>query len=179
MTEHALRPATPDDAAAIAEVQVAAWQTAYAGILPAALIEAMRVPDRTRAWQRILASFEEGGQGVALVAGDGGGMTGFATMGPQRDDALADQGFTGEITSIYLLGRARRQGLGSALMRGLAGEFATRGHRGAALWVIAGNRVACDFYAALGGEIVAERADPEHGYDEIAYGWRDVAVLAG
>ncbi|MDO8188927.1 GNAT family N-acetyltransferase [Conexibacter sp. JD483] len=49
------RPATPADAAAIAAVHVRAWQAGYRGLLPAALLDAIRLELRERQWHSRLS----------------------------------------------------------------------------------------------------------------------------
>jgi hypothetical protein len=41
-----VRPARPDDAAAVAGVHVRSWQAGYRGLLPDAYLEALRPEDR-------------------------------------------------------------------------------------------------------------------------------------
>jgi len=71
---------------------------------------------------------------------------------------LADPAFVAEFPShlhINLLPRARRQGLGRALIDWLAGEFRTAGSPGVHLDVAAANRNAIAFYRHLGFEALA------------------------
>ena len=73
-----VRPARPDDAADIAAVHVAAWQGAYAGILPDAYLAGMS--QRRQAayyYARILA-----GPGVFVAADPA--VVGFAPAGRAR-----------------------------------------------------------------------------------------------
>ena len=49
-----VEPAVDGDAAAVAEVHVAAWRSAYRGLLPAELLAAQTVERRTAAWQHQL-----------------------------------------------------------------------------------------------------------------------------
>jgi hypothetical protein len=41
-----IRPAVPDDAAAIAVVRVRSWQAAYAGLVPSGVLDSMDPRDR-------------------------------------------------------------------------------------------------------------------------------------
>ncbi|SLN31592.1 Acetyltransferase (GNAT) family protein [Aquimixticola soesokkakensis] len=174
-----IRSATPSDAQSIAEVQVASWQTTYARLLPRALIEAMTTGDRAQAWTKILTTFDEGGLGAGYLCEAAGKPVGFATMGPQRDSELEALGFSAELTSIYLLEDMQRQGIGRVMMAQLAQAAKARGHDSLAVWVIEGNQVARDFYAALGGVLVHQRFNPEEpdAVGEVAYGWRDLSAL--
>ena len=71
--------------------------------------------------------------------------------------------------------------MGRALMGAMAQDLTNRGLQGGALWVLAGNQPATNFYDVLGGAVVAEREDKrDEGtvLAEIAYGWASVASLA-
>ena len=68
------------------------------------------------------------------------------------------------------------------MLRGLAVMLRERGHDSALAWVLASNP-ACGFFEAMGGVLCAQRhADDEGEGDspaDLAYGWSDLAVLAG
>lgn len=174
-----IRPAVLRDATAIAEVQVSSWKTTYKGIVPDGLIERMTVPERTGGWTRILSALEESGQGKVFLCETEGEVVGFASFGPQRDHGLEDRGFTSELTAIYLLETAQRQGIGSALLQACATEALGLGHNGMSVWVLEQNLGARGFYEARGGESLAaqESDDRKAPVDEVAYGWRDLSSL--
>lgn len=177
---YSIRPATLDDAAAIAAVQVETWHTSYKGILPDALIERMEHGDRTKAWTRILTAYAESGRGAAFVAEVGGDVRAFGSWNPQRDDDLLAQGFDGEVTSLYVTPDHQREGLGQCLLTALARDLVSKGYNAVALWVILDNVRAVRFYEALGGTRIMERAAPQDGgFDEVAFGWTDLSVLSG
>src|SRR5512144_1687544 len=103
-----VRPARPEDAAAIAAVHVRTWQVAYEHVFGADRLAALdeQVPARVERWQRLLR--EEGG---VWVAEDEGRVVGFAGIGASRDSAGE-----GELYSIYVLPEAWGSGAGRALM---------------------------------------------------------------
>jgi GNAT superfamily N-acetyltransferase len=129
-----IRPATPDDALAIARLHHRAWVETYPGLLPQSVIDGFPVEMRADRWTRILASDTR----VALAPG-----AGFAAMGAQRDADLAARGYPEELFSIYLLRAAQGRGLGRALVRAVWGGRATTA------LVLEGNP-ACAFYEATG-----------------------------
>ncbi|HEX2356272.1 MAG TPA: N-acetyltransferase, partial [Micromonosporaceae bacterium] len=51
-----VRPATADDADAIAAVHVQGWQAGYAGIMPADTLAGLDVDERARRWRERLAT---------------------------------------------------------------------------------------------------------------------------
>lgn len=133
-----IRPAVPDDAPAIARVQVASWRAGYAGLLPADTLAGLDEPD----WARRRRETLEDGRRV-LVATDPG-IIGFAAFGPSRAD-----GGIGEVYAFYLDPDRWRQGVGSTLMRAVLAEL-DPAHASAVLWVLRGNARALAFYAGHG-----------------------------
>jgi GNAT superfamily N-acetyltransferase len=176
-----IRAAAADDAEAIAELHVTAWRESYAGLMQDHVLAALSVPDRTARWHRILA--QPASEGVTFVAEeDTGRLLGFSSCGPQRTPQLASLGFAGEFSALYILRRAQREGLGTALMRAAARRLAEHGHRSAALWVLRDNLPARNFYEQLCGVPVleCEDHDGDHAGAHTAYGWHDLhALLAG
>lgn len=167
----ALREATPADAAAIGALHVACWHETYSGILPAPMLPGLSVEMRTDMWRAILEDSDAFGGAVVFVAVQEDRIVGFGSCGAQRDPALIEAGFDGEIGALYVLQAYQAQGIGRALMRALA----NRGHQAVSLWVLRDNVSARGFYEALGGAIVGERIDGS--LVELAYGWPDAARL--
>lgn len=174
-----IRAADPSDAAAIAAVHVASWREAYAGLLPQGMLETLSVPERTDRWARILGSANDPRDTFVFVAECGGEVVGFASGGKQRDETLRLQGFNGEITAIYLLKRAQRQGLGSRLMGMVAHSLCDVGHTAASLWVLRDNQPARSFYERLAGRVEGKKEDRREAITliELVYAWRDLSVL--
>ncbi len=104
-----IRPATSDDAPAIAQVQVGSWRDTYPGIIPQAYLDSLDEQEFAARWrERLLAQPSMS----ILVAERDGRPCGFAAGGALRRP-LADYG--GELYALYLLPDAHRQGMGSAL----------------------------------------------------------------
>ncbi|QHL92047.1 GNAT family N-acetyltransferase (plasmid) [Sphingomonas changnyeongensis] len=106
-------------------------------------------------------------------------MIGFGSCGQQRDQALADAGFGGEFSAIYVLRSHHKRGFGGAIIGAMAEKLAAAGHSAASLWVLRQNDPARSFYEKLGGVVLGEKADgqPNATLVEDAYGWRDLSVL--
>ena len=139
-----IRRATPADAPGIARAHVETWRAAYAGILPAAALDALSVPAGASRWAGLLA-VPESRTWVALRDGD---VVGFATAGPPRDADL--DGSYGEVYAAYVRPAAQRAGLGRALLDTACGWLAETGRDSAALWVLSANAQARAFYATCG-----------------------------
>ncbi len=174
-----LRAATLADAPAIGAVHVAAWRESYGGILPEAMLAAQSAEARTAMWRSVFSDPATNGEMAVFVAEADDRAFAFGACGPQRDDALAAAGFSGEIGAIYVLRAHQQRGAGSALMATMAQSLGERGHAAASLWVLSDNAPARHFYERLGGCAVAEKTEVEAGVrlTEIAYGWRDLALL--
>ena len=171
-----IRPATPFDARAIAEVQVAGWHATYPGLVPQPLLDAMVVETREFTWARMLLACEEGGAPVLVSETDA--ITGFLSFGPQRTDRHKSH-WPGEVYALYIHPEAQGQGQGTALMQAAAEGLRAMGHTAATLWVMTGNTRARAFYEGLGGTFLEEQTVPVEGgsFDEVAYGWRDLSTL--
>jgi GNAT superfamily N-acetyltransferase len=136
--------ATRADARGIASVQVRAWRAAYAGIVPAAFLDALSVDEREARWRRNLD--ELGAE--TWVAVDEGAVVGWATVGACRDaDATPS---LGELWAIYVSPDRWRGGVGRALWEHGRAQLASMGCTEAVVWVLEDNAPARRFYAALG-----------------------------
>lgn len=177
-----IRCAQLEDAEAIAAVHVTVWKESYTGLVPAEMLASLSVAERADRWRRILGKPDPAIATAAFVACESGGtVVGFSSCGLQRSADLVGAGFGGEFQAIYVLHAAQRRGMGRALMGAMARDLTNRGLQGGALWVLAGNRPAMNFYDVLGGAVAAEREDKrDEGtvLAEIAYGWASVASLA-
>jgi ribosomal protein S18 acetylase RimI-like enzyme len=147
MSVPSVRPARPDDAAAIARLRIDTWRAAYAGIVDADVLGGLGVDDADieRRQQRI----REPPPGVhTLVATADGEVVGFVVVGPTRDDGGAE--LTGEVYAIYVDAAHWGTGIGRQLMAAGLGRLTDEGFRRVTLWVLEGNARARGFYEAAG-----------------------------
>lgn len=132
------------DAQAIAEIHVASWQSAYAGIMPASYLAGLSVEKRAGAWR---AAIESGRINVAL-AHTADQLAGWVAYGKCRD---ADKdGSWGEIEAIYLHPSQSGQGIGAMLMERARRALGEMGYSHVSLWVLANNWRARTFYERAG-----------------------------
>ena len=173
------REAKPGDAAALGLLHVASWRETYAGLLPGELLDGLSAEARSAMWSAILDDPAKYGGAAVFVAESEGAILGFGACGDQRDEALRERGFDGEIGAIYVLRSHQRSGVGSALMRLMAQNLVVRGRTAAILWVLRENVSARAFYERLGGAPAGERADEQWGarVTETAYAWSDLSRL--
>jgi putative acetyltransferase len=125
-----LRPATPDDAAAVADLWHAGWHDAHAGHVPEGLTAV-----------RTLEAFHQRAAGrvadttVAVVDGE---VAGFVMV---LDD---------EVEQVFVAARHRGTGLAEALLDEAERQVARGGHEVAWLAVVVGNTRARRFYERRG-----------------------------
>ena len=166
-----IRPATLDDAQAIAHVHVEAWRTAYRQILPAAFLDRLSKDERTGQWVTILGNLAS--KGFTFVAVSDGQIVGFASGGPERKN---DPDYTGELYAIYLLDTFWGQGIGTALLRAVVARLLEIGIDSMKVWVLTDNPARA-FYERRGGVVVGHDTIRIAGMDssEVAYGWKQLA----
>lgn len=175
--EICIREATPKDAAAIARVHVDTWRTTYAGILPADFLADLSYVNSETNWSHALMAARPG-ESVFVAETEAEEVVGFANGAPERE---SDPLYRGEIYSIYVLATYQRKGVGRRLLTTLARRLRQDGFKSLLLWVLKDNLPARRFYESLGGTYLREKPITIGTTDliEAAYGWRDIADLAG
>ena len=137
-----VRAATPDDAGAIADINVRSWRHAYRGIIPDSYLAAL---DEAAIARRV-ADVVRGGSATILVAASPE-VRGFSWMSPSRDDDAPPE--TAEIIAIYVDPQHERRGIGRALACASCDVARSQGFTRIALWVFDENASARAFYEAL------------------------------
>ena len=138
-----IRPARPDDAAAIATVHVESWRTAYPGMVPQRVLDGLSVERRTVFWTALLADPRDT---RTWVAQRDGAIVGFAGT----TVTVAPDGPGAALETIYVLAEARGQGIGGRLMEAALADLTKRGFRSVTLWVLTANDRARRFYERHG-----------------------------
>ncbi|WP_255305886.1 GNAT family N-acetyltransferase [Streptomyces sp. Wb2n-11] len=149
-----LRDMTIDDCEAVARVRVRGWQSAYAGMIPQAHLDAMSVEEDAARRRAHLAEAEAeaagtgAGAGRDVVAERDGQVIGWGCYGPYRDEGEPAAG--AELYALYVLPEHRSTGAGRALTAELLARAATDGHPRMLLWVLTENTLARRFYEKAG-----------------------------
>ncbi|MEO4043707.1 N-acetyltransferase [Hoeflea sp. CAU 1731] len=146
-----VRRAEPDDALAISETHRAAWNEAYAGIIPYKTLRNMLERRSQEWWQRAIR-----GSTSILVLEVGGMIAGYATLGLNRARSLPQEG---EIYELYLKPEYQGVGLGRRLFGEARRLLASLGCRGMVVWTLEENSRAIGFYTGLGGVDIAEGSE--------------------
>jgi GNAT superfamily N-acetyltransferase len=137
-----VRPATPDDAWAVAVVHVRSWQVAYRGLMPEELLDAQRPEDRAARYD--FAPTDPDAPRT-LVAEEDGSLGGFVTIAASADPAVG-----GEVYALYVDPDRWGTGMGLALMTAGRAALVEQGFTTAGLWVLVGNERARHFYTVDG-----------------------------
>lgn len=140
-----LHRATPEDAAALAAVEVRCWRVAYRGFMPDAFLNALSEAEKAETWRENLLKHGPSGRKRVCVALRAARICGFVRVGP-----LTDAGEIGLIYLLYVLPEQWRCGVGTALMQAGMHELRDLGMREATLWVLRDNLRARRFYEHLG-----------------------------
>jgi len=154
--DYGVRRAVEEDALAIANVHVLAWQYAYKEILPAAILNSQSVLKRADFW----SSYISDSSNWPVFVLEGKQVEGFASVIPARGDDV-DPKQVSELAAIYISEKASGQQLGMQLLSSCLAESRSRERDSMILWVLEKNEKALRFYKKHGFS-----ADGESIYDE-------------
>lgn len=140
-----IRPATPDDALAIATIHVASWRHAYRGILPDDYLDTLSPEQRLPMWARILESPQPGVH-VGVLESDAQ-VVGFYSIGPP-DEAAPGDAFM--LYTIYMDPGSMGKGYGKLLMNDAESHMRAEGATSGVLRVITANTPTLAFYERCG-----------------------------
>jgi ribosomal protein S18 acetylase RimI-like enzyme len=153
------RRATPEDAQAIAEVEVAAWRAAYGHLMPVEYLDALSVDDKARTWATDLEKHGLAGRKRTHVAIDGGSVVGFSLAGIPMG---AEPG-SGLLYFLYVAQPFWGTGLARELMDAVTADFIDQGITTGYLWVLADNGRARRFYERTGWRTDGETTMTRYG----------------
>ena len=166
-----IRPATPNDAQAVARIRVQGWRFAYQGLISQDYLDSLSVAEDTERMRGYLSQLPQNSppSRSASVQGSGDGEK-RSFMLAVRDDAVlgfcrfsatpdkidrADRATPGEtmngrLHALYIDPGALGQSIGHTLMNHALSTFAAWGCERATLWVLEGNSRAISFYERQG-----------------------------
>jgi ribosomal protein S18 acetylase RimI-like enzyme len=161
----AIRQAERADAQSVADVHLAAWRSAYSGIIPHQALSMMLARRGTEWWMRVINR-----SGAVLIAEIGGVVAGYVTFGRNRARQLEQEG---EIYELYLLPEYQGIGLGTKLFDAARKALGAHDFKGLVVWALEDNNIANGFYRGLGGRDVAEGTETfdEKTLRKVAYVW--------
>jgi GNAT superfamily N-acetyltransferase len=145
-----VRLAWGDDADPIAAVQVRAWQSAYAGVLPPDVLAELPAADFALRWRRSIERPREARQRV-LVALERAIVRGFAATAPATD-ADADPGTDAEVAEFAVDPAAIGAGHGSRLLHAAVDTMRSDRFGRATIWLNATDDALRSFLVSQGWE---------------------------
>jgi len=162
--------ATEHDAVGISHVHVDSWRTTYAGIVPEEYLATLNEAERAPLWREWLTRDIQ-----VYIAELDGEIIGFISGGPIREPV---QHYDAELFALYLLQQTQGHGIGTALLRELAGTLNSKGFTSMVVWVLEKNP-SKNFYTKLGARLVASKEIEIGGVtlSEVAYGWPDLEAI--
>ena len=166
-----IRPATPNDAQAIARIRVQGWRFAYQGLISQDYLDSLSVAEDTERMRGYLSQFPQNSplSRSEFVQGSGDGekrsfmlaVRGNAVLGfcrfsatpdkiDRADRATPGETMNGRLHALYIDPGALGQSIGHTLMNHALSTFAAWGCERATLWVLEGNSRAISFYERQG-----------------------------
>lgn len=140
-----LRPCAPEDAEAIAAIQVRSFQAGFADVHPLAALLKLDPAPRVQPWR----------DRQAVIAEDREGIVGVIQDGPSDEEGV------GEIYRLFVAPERWGTGVAQALMSCSLEQLRTAGFEEALLWVHADNPRARHFYEAEGWKFDGAEKDQE------------------
>ncbi|MET0448406.1 MAG: GNAT family N-acetyltransferase [Aeromicrobium sp.] len=144
------RLAWPDDAPAIVRVQLDAWRTSYADLVPAEELDALDPVELTERWVQTISSPKDARMRV-LVALERADLRGFALVHPSYDPD-SDQVADGEVGEFVIGAGHQRAGHGSRLLQAAMDTLVADKFTRAVWWVHAGDDALRAFVTESGWE---------------------------
>jgi ribosomal protein S18 acetylase RimI-like enzyme len=141
-----IRPASVDDADAVGEVHVRAWQSAYRDVMPDDYLDGLQAQDHATRWREHLIAPSPDAE--LLVVVDDHRVVGFASLGPALDSEAPSD--IGQLYAINLDPDVWGRGLGRALLSVATDRLRELGYVEAVLWVVPDNQRARRLYESEG-----------------------------
>lgn len=169
-----IRLAQIEDSAALAQIQINSYRTAYAGLLPQDYLDHFSYEEQTQDWQDLLGGDMTDVLYVAENERDD--LVGYAVGRPGSTNL---EGYDCELVSLHVRRADQRQGIGCRLFAATAAWLQARGGAALMLWVLKQNPSRA-FYERLGGRLSGQQAimlGDDVPAVEVAYGWPEIAKL--
>jgi GNAT superfamily N-acetyltransferase len=151
MADASVRPARPEDAPAVARIQLETWRFGYASLLPPAVLASLSLDTATAAW-RVAASNPPSAHHHLLVALEQETIVGFAASVPADDLEAGDPepDATVAIGPLLVEPRWGRRGHGSRLLAAAVDLARIDGLRRAISWLPEADATSRGFFASAG-----------------------------
>jgi ribosomal protein S18 acetylase RimI-like enzyme len=163
-----VRAARASDASGLARVQVASWRSAFAGLVPDAVIAELTseeaVGQFTERWREAISAPPTSKHRVHVAVEKPGEpeILGFAAAGPATDEDLWP-GTDGELYELHVLPSVAAEGHDQRLLHAVADTFAEDGFSTGYTWTLAGDEARVEFLEAAGWAPDGSRASLDMG----------------
>jgi ribosomal protein S18 acetylase RimI-like enzyme len=150
-----VRTARASDASGLARVQVASWRSAFAGLVPDAVIAELTseeaVGQFAEQWQESIGSPPTSKHRVHVAVEKPGApeILGFAAAGPATDEDLWPA-TDGELYELHVAPSVAGEGHDERLLHAVADTFAEDGFSTGYTWALAGDEARVGFLEAAG-----------------------------
>ena len=151
MADVSVRPARAGDAEEIARIQVLAWRTGYARLVPREVLDALDEESIAGAWRQAVTSPPTGRHRV-MVAQEGDWTVGFSAFGPADRDEERVEPDAAAIQTLLVEPRWGRRGHGSRLLNAAADLLREDGAGTVLVWVPENDTRTRAFYESAGWE---------------------------
>lgn len=145
MSSYSVRPATPHDAKAIAEIHVSTWQSTYKELMPADFLKTTTLEKRLAYWREAIEYSEP----QLLVVLEAETVVGFVGFDRSRDAGTKPS--VGEIWALYVAPEHWSKGAGIALWDGARDGLKEEGCTQVTAWVLLRNERAIRFFEHSAG----------------------------
>ena len=165
-----VRTATAADLPLVAQIHMASWHDAYRGVIPEEILRGRTVEDSLCGRR---STFEKYPDNITVAEAAKAELTGFCCAGPVVEPTRNDP-FEFEIYGLHVAPKARRQGIGAALLRVAFKRAVVRERMNSAIvWTLKEHEMSRKVYAREGGELVKRGTRRVGGLaiPEAAYGW--------
>lgn len=151
LADASVHTARPSDAPAIGLVQSVVWQQAYAGVLPAEVVETFAAAAFAGVWRQSLQQPPTPAHRV-MVGCAGDQVVGLVALGPAPEEEAGLPERCGQVLEMSVHPDARRQGHGSRLLNAAGDTLRAHDHTSLACWVRADDEPTRAFLATGGLE---------------------------
>jgi GNAT superfamily N-acetyltransferase len=166
-----IREVKPEDAPALAKIQVDSYQIAYKNLLPQSILDTFSYEEQTQDWVEWLADNHDEYMVVVVI---GNNPVGYA-RGRRLDNNTSDY----EIAAVHVLKAYQGKGIGKALIHAVAQHCAEQDCKSIMAWTLHNNPVRnlCEKLGATYGEQKTSAWDEQTQVTEVSYHWSDVHHL--
>ncbi|SDJ18106.1 L-amino acid N-acyltransferase YncA [Frankineae bacterium MT45] len=152
MADVSVRPARPEDASTLAQIQVEVWQTAYGSFLPPAIL-ALTSAEVRPPWSAAITD-PPSAQHHVLVAQEQEWVVGFVALGPaDPEEPTPDVANTGLLGPILVQPRWGRRGHGSRLLAASVEHALNDGMTRLICWIAEADQVSRTFLSTAGWQV--------------------------